>query len=129
MANILICDDEEAIKSLLQFQLESAGHHCISAEQGLEGFKKALHEKVDLIITDMMMPMWSGYDLAGALELIRNNIKIIVITGFSENELLEKVRSVSNVIGIFKKPWDKNELLSLIEEHGPETSSKNQSNL
>ena len=64
MDKILVVDDEQSIRHLLRTILTNTGYDVIEAANGEQGFETALDEKPDLIITDIMMPIKDGYELA-----------------------------------------------------------------
>lgn len=82
MDRILVVDDEPSVRNLLKIILTNTGYEVIEAANGEQGFKTALDKKPDLIITDIMMPIKDGYELAHDL---RSNpatasIPIIMLT-------------------------------------------------
>jgi len=86
MEKILVVDDDAATRRLLGETLTSAGYEVTGAKDGDVGFKKALKEKPSLIITDILMPVRDGYQLAKDL---RSNpetaaIPIMMLTGLTE---------------------------------------------
>ena len=60
---ILIVDDDPEIRELLEFDIASSGYYTDTASDGMEGFNKALNNKYDLIIIDVMMPKMNGFDV------------------------------------------------------------------
>ena len=60
---ILVIDDEKNIREGLSMALEDEGYEVITAEDGKKGLEKALYESVDLIITDLRMPLVSGEEI------------------------------------------------------------------
>ncbi len=65
---VLIVDDEESSRKYLSFVLTENGYEVLFAENGLEGIDKAVKEKPDLIVLDVMMPKKSGI---GALQELK----------------------------------------------------------
>ena len=113
---ILVIDDDAFIRSMLKLSLESEGYDVTCAEDGQVGFNKAVTEDFDLIITDIVMPNWSGAENIYGLNLVNNKIKVIVISGYIEDKLLEELKSYENVIKIISKPFNTIHLLELIKE-------------
>ena len=70
MDKVLVVDDDEPTRGLIKTVLTGAGYDVIEATDGEKGLKTALDERPDLIITDIMMPIKDGYELAHDL---RNN--------------------------------------------------------
>ena len=116
MAHILICDDEVHIANILKFQIESAGHRCMAVNFAKEALFWAADTEFDFIITDVKMPQWNGLDLVKALVDVRD-CKIAVVTAYSEEAISQEIKDFPNVCAVIKKPWDRDKLLELIEEH------------
>ena len=60
MYTILICDDDRDIVSALDIYLTSEGYRTVKAYDGLEALRAAEREAVDLILLDIMMPIWTA---------------------------------------------------------------------
>jgi len=65
---ILVVDDDQNIRRLLSFNLTAANHEVITADNGKEGIEKAIQNKPDLILLDLMMPVMNGYDACKLLK-------------------------------------------------------------
>ena len=93
-----VIDDEKTITSMLQMMLERRGYQLTTVNESPAAL--ALFEKdpsaFDLLITDMTMPIFTGFDLARKVLAIRPEMPIILITGFSE--LINKEKA--NAAGI-----------------------------
>jgi two-component system alkaline phosphatase synthesis response regulator PhoP len=111
---ILVIDDDEFIQGLLSISLREEGYDVTCADDGQIGFNKAVTEDFDLIITDIKMPNWSGAESIYGLNLVNNTTKIIVVSGYIEDELREELESYDNVIKIFPKPFDALGLLEFV---------------
>ncbi len=68
MAKILIVEDEKAINDLVKFNLELVGHECKQVFDGESGLTEALKFKYDLIILDVMLPEYSGFEIMEHIE-------------------------------------------------------------
>lgn len=60
---LLIADDDDQIRDLLVFDIQSSGYIVDSAQDGEIALKKALENNYDLIILDVMMPKMTGYEV------------------------------------------------------------------
>jgi len=80
---VLLVEDDRSVRRYLEVTLQRAGYKVITAEDGIEGIKFALSTKVDVVLTDAVMPQMSGRDLARFLrskpELAK--LPIILLTG------------------------------------------------
>jgi CheY-like chemotaxis protein len=87
---ILIVEDHSELRVLVCVILETLDYVPIVASHGKEGVEKAIAEKPDLILMDMMMPIMDGWEAAKALRANPNtkNIPILAMTAvFRPNEL------------------------------------------
>jgi two-component system alkaline phosphatase synthesis response regulator PhoP len=64
---ILIIEDDVSTSQFLSYTMEHAGYQAITALDGIDGLKKALAEKPDLIILDIMLPGLDGFELCHRL--------------------------------------------------------------
>ena len=64
MATILVADDNRANREALAALLELAGHDVIRAADGREAFARAREAHPELVISDVLMPVMDGYELA-----------------------------------------------------------------
>lgn len=91
--HILVVDDEEAILLLMRDFLEECGYTVsthISGQAALEMVRSNTSE-VDILITDMTMPEMNGLELADEIHIMKPDIPIILITGYSEKITSEKM--------------------------------------
>jgi PAS domain S-box-containing protein len=115
--NILLVDDEQAIVKLGIRMLERIGYTVTgktSSTEALELFKSN-PDGFDLVITDMTMPIMLGTELAEKILKIRNDIPILICTGFSER-LDEKSTAISGIKGYVNKPILQEDLAVTVRE-------------
>jgi len=77
---ILIVDDDTEIRELLEFDISSSGYYVDTASDGMEGLNKALNNKYDLIILDVMMPKMNGFNVCKNIRQAKINIPILMLT-------------------------------------------------
>jgi CheY-like chemotaxis protein len=114
---ILIVDDEPQLASLGEKMLSPLGYTVeifTSGEEALKAFQ-AGPDSFDLVITDMTMPKISGIQLAASLRKLRNNIPIILCTGFSE-QVTDDVLKHAGISKMMLKPVSKRELASAVRK-------------
>ena len=77
---ILIVDDDDEIRELLEFDIAQSGYFVDSAKDGLEGLNKALNNTYDLILLDVMMPKMNGFDVCKNIRQAKLAIPILMLT-------------------------------------------------
>ena len=77
---LLIVDDDEEIRELLVFDIQSSGYTVDSAKDGEEGLKKAVENNYDLILLDVMMPKMNGYDVCKNIRLVKPKVPVLMLT-------------------------------------------------
>lgn len=63
MKTVLVIEDDEVARELMRMALEHRGYAVVEAEDGIEGYEKAVAERPDLIVTDIKMPSADGVHL------------------------------------------------------------------
>ena len=90
--NVLIVDDEEPVRKFVDRVLRDAGYKTALAGDGPEAIEMVSNGgPFDIVVTDVMMPQMSGDELARRLRQSHPGIKILYLTGFSDNLFKEKV--------------------------------------
>ena len=114
MVNILIAEDEENLLNLYKIRLDKRGYNVISANNGKEAIDIIYKGGVDLAILDVMLPIYSGFEV---LETIRRlQLEIPVIMATSMGQLSDKKEGFSlGADDYLVKPFDFDELLMRIE--------------
>ncbi len=118
--NILLIEDNAAMRKILKLNLEKLGYFVKEAGQGEEAILKITFEfKPDLIITDLMMPVKDGYQFIdefrkGFVEL--SHIPIIVLSAKGQkDDVLRAIKIGAN--DYLVKPFKREELISKIENY------------
>lgn len=77
---ILIVDDDDEIRELLEFDVSQSGYFVDTAKDGMEGLTKALNNTYDLILLDVMMPKMNGFDVCKNIRQAKLAIPILMLT-------------------------------------------------
>ena len=77
---ILIVDDDDEIRELLEFDIASSGYFVDTAKDGLEGLNKALNNTYDLILLDVMMPKMNGFEVCKNIRQAKLAVPILMLT-------------------------------------------------
>ena len=107
MAKILIVEDEKAINDLIRFNLELVGHKCFQVFDGKAGLEEAFGAKYDLVILDVMLPEYSGFEI---MEYIEETPVIFVTARSAPNDKIKGLRLGAD--DYITKPFD---ILELVE--------------
>lgn len=96
MATILIVEDDVALSEIYKIRLEAEGYRVVTAQDGEEGLATVVTEKPDLILSDVMMPRVSGFDMLDILKRTPNtrNIKVIMMTALGGDDHRERGESL-----------------------------------
>lgn len=114
---ILIAEDNEDMRDLLQEVLEDAGYETLVAANGRQALARMEKESeiIDLVITDVRMPEMTGEELLAKARESRAEAPVIVITAFgSVEQAVEMVKA--GAYQYLTKPFDNREILRLVEE-------------
>lgn len=77
---ILIVDDDDEIRELLEFDIASSGYFVDTAKDGLEGLNKALNNTYDLVLLDVMMPKMNGFEVCKSIRQAKLAVPILMLT-------------------------------------------------
>ncbi len=88
MAKILLVEDDNNLREIYEARLMAEGYDIVSARDGEEALTVAIKEKPDLVISDVMMPKISGFDMLDILRTTEEtkNVKVIMMTALSQAE-------------------------------------------
>lgn len=109
---LLVVDDETEIAAVIQKCGEQLGFHVDVAADGVDGFAKAQNGEYDLVCMDIRMPMWSGVGASTAIKLLKPEQKILVISGYLDDETIEQLEKHVRVVGWMRKPFEVAALLA-----------------
>ncbi len=112
---VILVEDDEAVRSLIRHVLENAGATVLAATEPEEALRTlAQHtDPVDLLITDVMMPGFSGRELADRVLESRPGLRVLFISGYTSDEvLLQGVRE--DQVNFLHKPFAPRELIEQV---------------
>ena len=115
---ILVVDDEASIADLLAQSLSEEGYDVQKSTQSLRFYDAVRDYRPDLILLDLMMPYLEGEDELRLMQLSpeTSNIPVIVVTAKAEVSKDEPTLRQLGVLHIVRKPFDLNQLLSLVKQ-------------
>jgi DNA-binding NtrC family response regulator len=113
--SVLVIENEPLVLEALEDILDLVGLHVVSAEDGEEGiaaYREHLDE-IELVILDMRLPGKDGPDILKALRAINPSVKVIVSSGYDEEEVAQRFMGQQPIL-ILKKPYDAETLLAKV---------------
>jgi PAS domain S-box-containing protein len=113
---ILVVDDEEIVRRTARAVLERKGYRVLAAENGQEAVNlfRERSAEISLILLDLTMPVMGGEEAARALQAIRQDVPILVLSGYNESEVARRFAG-SRVAGVVRKPYTAASLVERIE--------------
>jgi CheY-like chemotaxis protein len=115
---ILLVEDGDEVRAITQAQLEHAGYRVLSAGNGHDALHLAEHHvgPIHLALTDVMMPLMNGADLADKLVRQRPGLPVIFMSGYTERHMLRRTSLGQERVSLHK-PFSLTELLLCVREH------------
>jgi CheY-like chemotaxis protein len=123
---VLVVDDEEDIASFIKDVLESQGYKVLATTNpvyALDIFKE-IKDTIDLVISDIVMPLVNGRELIGHFKLIKPSVKVVAISGYEAGIIDKKDKDINAFI---RKPFEGIYLLTVVRRvldtaHSPSSS-------
>lgn len=78
--SLLIVDDDDEIRELLEFDLAQSGYKVDTARDGYEGLEKAVNNFYDLVLLDVMMPKMNGFDVCKNIRKTKPKLPVLLLT-------------------------------------------------
>jgi CheY-like chemotaxis protein len=112
---VLVADDEPAIQALTTRILSAHGYTVLAAGSGPEALRLSRSAKrVDVLLTDVIMPGMTGSELAATIAFERSGLPIVYMSGYSDHIVADGVLDPDT--RYLSKPFDSQELLGLLED-------------
>ncbi|MGA2613939.1 MAG: PAS domain S-box protein [Spirochaetia bacterium] len=114
---ILIVDDDSAVRSTARLALEGAGYSVIEAPGGTQALSdvSARRIRVELLVTDVVMPQLSGKELARKLQVVCPGVRVLYVSGYTAN-VISHHGILEAGLDFLQKPFSSKELLSKVRE-------------
>ncbi|MFN7993864.1 MAG: ATP-binding protein [Bryobacteraceae bacterium] len=114
---ILLAEDEESVRKLMKHLLTARGYTVLDAVNGLEALNlfELEPDRIDLLLTDMVMPGMTGRDLAQKVLERKPNLRVIYMSGYTD-DMLTSTGALGPGMSFLRKPLRPDVLLSRIRE-------------
>ena len=134
MSKIMVVEDEASLREIYSIRITAEGYEVVSAGDGEEALAVAVREKPDLILSDVMMPKISGFDM---LDILRStpetaDIKVVMMTALSADDQRQRGERLGADRYLVKSQVGIEDVINVIHEvlgdrTAPATSSETQS--
>lgn len=115
MSTILVVDDEYVISDILGFALEDAGYQVEKATNGAKALEVLEKTRVELLITDWMMPVMNGEELARKLRADPQfKVLPIILMSGAQSDIARRSPELFN--GVLDKPFEPEKLIDLVRK-------------
>lgn len=113
---ILLVEDSPSELELINHYLQNTDYAIINATGAKEALQIAIEEQPDVIITDVVMPGMSGFELCRSLKRNPATADIAIIISSSKNQAIDKLWGMKQGANIYlTKPYSREQLLNVIE--------------
>ena len=117
MAKVLLADDSRSIRAMVTQTLREAGHEVFEAENGEKGVEVARSQPLDLVLTDLNMPVMDGLELTRRVREIPEHRRTPVLLVTTESQLSKKEQAKSaGATGWVVKPIPPQRLLEVVSK-------------
>ncbi len=114
---ILVVEDEEIVRDLVCEVLEQQGYRVLCAQDGREGLEMASRHDgtISLLLTDVIMPLMNGHELAEQLAAQRPELKVLYVSGYSDNDIGNH-GILDESVALLEKPFSPQTLARKVRE-------------
>jgi two-component system, cell cycle sensor histidine kinase and response regulator CckA len=114
---VLLVEDEDSVRQLVRETLAAKGYRVVEAGNGEAGMAAAAQHdgKIDLVITDVVMPGISGRELVKQLALVRPGTKVLYLSGYTEDAILSE-GTIERGAAFLQKPFTLQNLSRKVRE-------------
>ncbi|HWT79246.1 MAG TPA: sigma-54 dependent transcriptional regulator [Candidatus Methylomirabilis sp.] len=106
---ILVIDDDESLRRVLEYNLAQEGYAVLSAASGEQGLELLKKEGADVVVTDVRMPGMDGLQVMESVRKIDPNIQVIILTAFGTIEMAVEAMK-AGAFHYISKPFNRDEL-------------------
>ncbi len=116
MQTVLVVDDTPSELELMTCYLKESGYTVIVATDAKEALSKAVEQKPDVIVTDVVMPGMSGFELCRTLKKTEATQKMPVVVCTSKNQELDRLWGMKQGADVYiTKPFGREELIRAVK--------------
>ena len=113
-ADILVIDDEVAVRSLFKDVLEELGHRVTTAEAAAEGLELVKQRHFDLVFLDLKMPGMDGAELFHQIKIVKPRLPVTIITGYPDSDMMARALA-HGPFGVMSKPFGESDIVAAVK--------------
>ncbi len=106
---ILVIDDDESLRRVLEYNLAQEGYAVLSAASGEQGLELLKKEGADVVVTDVRMPGMDGLQVLEGVRKVDPNIQVVILTAFGTIEMAVEAMK-AGAFHYISKPFNRDEL-------------------
>jgi DNA-binding response OmpR family regulator len=114
---VLVVDDDEELRGITRWMLESSGFVVVAARDGLRGvqvFRERPHE-IRAVILDLTMPKMGGEEAFHEIRRVRPDVPILLSSGYSETDASRRL-ATEKATRFIQKPYDRDDLIERLRD-------------
>ncbi len=113
---VLVIDDEEDVATTAQEMLVTGKYSTLIALNPVKGIElyRTRHSDIGVVLLDLTMPEMSGKEVVDALRMIDPDVRIIISSGYTEDDVAKRIQTAA-ISGFIQKPYRMQTLLALVE--------------
>ncbi|MFM7424827.1 MAG: response regulator transcription factor [Elainella sp.] len=116
MSTVLIVEDTPSERELLTHYLQQGGYRVIDAGSATEAFSKALAQIPDVIITDIVMPGMSGFELCRSLKRHPKTENVPILVCSSKDQAIDRIWGLKQGAALYiTKPFTREQLIHAVQ--------------
>jgi DNA-binding NtrC family response regulator len=112
---ILVIDDDESLRRVLEYNLAQEGYAVLTASSGEQGLDLLKKEGADLVVTDVRMPGMDGLQVLEGVRKVDPNVQVIILTAFGTIEMAVETMK-AGAFHYISKPFNRDELKLTIKK-------------
>ena len=115
---VLVVEDELPLRTLVERILRREGYHVLVAQDGHDALAvaQAFDGRIDLVITDVVMPRLSAREMVARLREVRPDVRVLYMSGYSEAEVLRRGGVLDDTPNLLEKPFSASDLVEAAHE-------------
>ncbi|MGD1875623.1 MAG: two-component system response regulator [Mastigocoleus sp.] len=116
VSTVLVVEDSPSELELMSHYLDDSGYSVIKATNAKEAYEIALKEQPDVIITDVVMPGMSGFELCRCLKKNPETRELPIVICTSKNQSIDRLWGIRQGADIYlTKPYSREQLINVVK--------------